>query len=82
MPNQYEPDANGFKISVSERMTRLEEQVREIRENHLLHLSADIQEIRKDISDLRLIQARWIGGGAVLIFLSQLLFAFILSRHS
>lgn len=74
MPNQTTRDSG-------ERLGRLEERVDEIKNNHLNNISKDIKDLRDEIQEMKTNQARWIGGGAVLIFLSQMLFAYILSRH-
>lgn len=83
-PTTYPND----RIGIESRLVRLEEQMREIRDTNLRYLSAKIDtvdskvdSVESKVDKLTANQAKWIGGGAVIIFLSQMAFAYILSRH-
>jgi hypothetical protein len=53
------------------------DEIKEIKENHLFHLSEDVKNLRNDITELKLKIARWSGGVAVLIILAQIILRFI-----
>lgn len=61
------------KESVEIKVARLEVQVDEIKNNHLVHLAADVKEIQKAQAKTDLKIAYWSGGIGVVVILAEIL---------
>ena len=64
---------NGYKLTIENRITRLEDKVDSVLNNHLPHIQKSLDENGEAIEGIKLLMARWIGGGTVAIGLLEYL---------
>lgn len=76
-----EVNGNGeYKIGVEKRISTMEAQVGEIKNNHLVHIQASIDALEKKMDEASINQARWGGALAVIFAISQALIIYFLTR--
>lgn len=79
------PANNGkYKVETESRVATLEANhkeisrvIDEIKNNHLVHLSSDIAEVKRAVDDLKISMAKWTGGLAVAMLVIELLIKFL-----
>ena len=64
---------NGYKVTIENRITRLEDKVDSILNNHLPHIQKSLDEQAIAVEGIKIIMARWIGGGTVAIGIMEYL---------
>lgn len=77
-------DNGKYKVETESRVATLEANhkeisrvIDEIKNNHLVHLSNDIAEVKKAVDELRVSFAKWTGGLAVAIMAVQLILKYV-----
>ena len=64
---------NGYKLTIENRITRLEDKIDSVLNNHLSHIQKSLDEQSEAIDGIKLLMARWIGGGTVAVIVVEYL---------
>ena len=64
---------NGYKLTIENRITRLEDKIDSVLNNHLPHIQKSLDEQSEAIDGIKLLMARWIGGGTVAVIVVEYL---------
>lgn len=76
-----ELNGNGeYKLGIEKRMSTMETQVNEIKNNHLVNIQTSIDNLEKKMDEISIANARWGGALAVIFAISQALIIYFLTR--